>query len=138
MFLNGGNGGFHSLLDALTHDHGVGTGAQVLQALSRDGLSQQSSGGGAVTGNVVGLGGHFPDELCAHVLKSVLQLHFLGDGHAVVGDEGSAVLLAKDHIAALGSQRYLYGVGQLVNTGLQLFPGFLAIYDHLRHDKLPP
>jgi hypothetical protein len=136
--LDGLNGNGNSLVDALTHDHGVRAGGQILQALTGDGLCQQGGGGGAVTGHVVGLGGDFPDELCAHVLKGVLQLHFLGDGHAVVGDEGRAVLLAQNHIAALGSQSNLNGIGQLVNAGLQLLAGFFAVNNHLGHDNLPP
>ena len=135
---DGLNGSGNSLVDALAHDHGVRAGGQILQALTGDGLCQQGGGGGAVTGHVVGLGGDFPDELCAHVLKGVLQLHFLGDGHAVVGDEGRAVLLAQNHIAALGSQSNFNGIGQLVNAGLQLLAGFFAVNNHLGHDNLPP
>ena len=136
MSLDGSHGGLHGLVDALAHHHGVCTGGQVLQALPGDGLCQQGGGGGAVTGNIVGLGGDLPDQLSAHVLKGILQLHFLGDGHAVVGDQGSAVLLAQNHIAALGSQGNLNGIGQLVNAGLQLLASFLAVNNHLCHDKI--
>jgi hypothetical protein len=52
------------------------------------GLCQQRSGGGTVAGNIVGLGGDLLHQLCAHVLKGIGQLHFLGDADAVVGDEG--------------------------------------------------
>ena len=132
--LDGLNGSGNGLVDALAHDHGVGAGGQVLQALPGDGLCQQGGGGGAVTGHIIGLGGDLPDELCAHVLEGVLQLHFLGNGHAVVGDEGRAVLLAQNHVAALGSQGNLNGIGQLVNAGLQLLAGFFAVNNHLGHD----
>ncbi len=52
---------------------GFCTGGQILEAFADHGLSQNGCGGGAVTGNVVSLGGDFLDELCAHVLESVLQ-----------------------------------------------------------------
>ena len=136
--LDGLHSGGNGLLNALAHDHGVCTGGQVLQALAGDGLGQQSRGGGAVTGHIIGLGSDLADELCAHILKGILQLDLLGDGHAIVGDQGSAVLLAQNHIAALRSQSYLNGIGQLVNAGLQLLASFLAINDHLCHNALPP
>ena len=64
----------------------------------------------------VGLGGNLTNELCAHVLKLVLQLDLLGDGDAVVGDERAAELLAQHDIAALGAEGNFNGVGQLVDT----------------------
>ena len=71
---------------------------QVLQALVDDGLSQQGGGGGAVADHVVGLGGDLLHQLSAHVLKGVLQLDLLGDGDAVVGDQGSAGDLIAVHL----------------------------------------
>ena len=111
---------------------------QVLQALADDGLGQQGGGGGAVAGHVVGLGGDLLDDLGAHVLKGVGQLDLLGDGHAVVGDEGRAELLVQHHVAALGAQGDLNGVGELVDTALQSAAGVLAVDDLLSHEKLPP
>ena len=97
------------------------------------GLSQQGSGGGAVTGHIVGLGGHLAHQLCAHVLKRVVQLDLLGDGHAVVGDQGRTERLIQHHVAALGTQRDLYGIGQLIDTGLQSLAGLVPALDDLRH-----
>ena len=74
-------------------------------------------------------------QLCAHVLKGIGQLHFLGDADAVVGDEGSAVLLIQNNVAALGTQRDLYGIGQSVNAGLQSLAGFIAAHNELRHNS---
>ena len=99
------------------------------------GLCQQRSGGGTVAGNIVGLGGDLLHQLCAHVLKGIGQLHFLGDADAVVGDEGSAVLLIQNNVAALGTQRDLYGIGQSVNAGLQSLAGFIAAHNELRHNS---
>ena len=69
--------------------------AWVLDTLGDDGLGQQGGGGGAVAGHVVGLGGHFLDHGCAHVLKRVVQLNFAGDGDAVVGDQGVPYFLSR-------------------------------------------
>ncbi len=138
MALDGLNGGVGGLGDALLHDHGVGPGGQILQALPDDGLGQQGGGGGAVAGHVVGLGGDLLDDLGAHVLERVGQLNLLGDGHAVVGDEGGAELLIQHHIAALGAHGDFNGVGQLVDAPLQGVAGLLAVADDLRHIALPP
>ena len=98
-----------------------------------DGLRQQRRGGGTVAGNVIGLGCNLTDELRAHILKRILQLHFLGDGHAVVGDQRSAVLLAEYNVAALRSEGHFYGICQLVNAGLELLTGVFAEFDHFSH-----
>ena len=113
----------------------MGAGGQVLHALAHDGLRQQGGGGGAVAGHVVGLGGDFLDQLRAHVFKGVFQLHFLGDGYAVVGDEGSAVLLIQHNVAALGAQGDLYGIGQGVQTLFKRAARVLAKFNLLSHNN---
>ena len=65
---------------------------------------------GAVAGNVLGLGRRFLEQLRAHVLERVVELDVLGDGHAVVGDGGRAVLLVERDVAALGAERGFDGV----------------------------
>ena len=124
---NGGHGGIHRLLHSLLHDHGIGAGGHVLHALPHQCLRQQGRGGGTVTGCVVGLGGDLLHQLCAHVLEGVLQLDILGDGHAVIGDEGCAVFFIQHHIAALGSQCDLDGIRQLIDARLQCLAGLLAV-----------
>jgi hypothetical protein len=52
----------------------------------------------------------------AHVLELVLQLDFLRDRHAVLGDGGSAEALLEHCVAALGAQRCLYGIRQDVDA----------------------
>ena len=89
-----------------------------------DGLSQDGGGGGAVAGGVGSLGGHFLHQLSAHVLELVVQLDFLGHGHAVLGDDGSAVGLFNGHVAALGAEGHLHGVGELVHATGQFFASF--------------
>ena len=125
--------GLHGLGHALLHNDGVGAGGQILQTLPHHGLRQQGGGGGAVAGHIVGLGGNLPHQLRAHVLKGIVQLDLLGDGHAVVGDQGRAELLIQHHIAALGAQGDLYGIGQLIDAGLQSLPGLVAALNNLRH-----
>ena len=136
--LHGLDGGSGRLGDALLHDHGVGAGGQVLQALVDDGLSQQGGGGGAIAGHIVGLGGDLLHQLGTHVLKGVLQLDLLGDGDAVVGDQGSAELLIQHHVAALGAHGDLYSVGQLVHALFQSLAGLFAVANDLSHNTLPP
>ena len=98
-----------------------------------DGLRQQGSGGGAVAGDIVGLGSDFADELRAHVLERILKLDVLGDRHAVIGDQRRAELLAQNNVAALRAQGDLYGIGELVDAGQQGLAGLFAINNLLCH-----
>ena len=82
------------------------------------GLGEHGGGGGAVTGDVVGLGGHLLGELSAEILVGIVELNLLGDGDAVVGDGGGSPLLVQDHVAALGAEGDLDGVGEGVDTAL--------------------
>src|SRR5690606_14535813 len=78
QLVDNGDGG---LVDTALEVHRVHAGGNGLQAFVDDGLGQYGSGGGAVTGFVVGLGGNVLEQLSAHVLELVLQLDFLGDGN---------------------------------------------------------
>ncbi len=71
----------------------------------------------------------------SHVLKGIVQVHILGDGHAVVGDEGRAVLPIQNHVAALGTQGDLYGICQGIDAGFQSFAGLIAALNELRHNQ---
>ena len=124
---------FDGLLDAALDGHRVGAGGDHAQALAHDGLGEQGGGGGAVTGDVVGLGGDFLDELGALVLEDVLELDLTGDGHAVVGDGGGAELLVEHHIAALGAEGDLDGVGERVHAALQGAPGLVGVLQFFSH-----
>src|SRR5699024_3229087 len=105
----------------------------VLEALTDEGLGQHSCGGGSVTGYVVGLGGHLFDELGTHVLVGVLELDLTGDGHTIVGDGGGAELLLEHHVAALGAEGHLDGVGELVHTRLEAAAGLVIKFEILCH-----
>ena len=103
---------------ALLEQHGVGAGGDVAHPLVDDGLGQNDGGGRAVTGDVVGLGGRFLEQLRAHIGEVIVELDLLGDGDAVVGDGRRAPLLVEGDVAALGTERGLDGVGEDVDTRL--------------------
>ena len=73
-------------VDAALEVHRVHAGGDRLRAFLDDRLGEHRGGGGAVAGDVVGLRGHLAHHLRAHVLELVLELDFLGDGDAVLGD----------------------------------------------------
>src|SRR6266576_571552 len=105
-------------------------------AASMPRLSEHGRGGGAVTGNIVGLLGDFLDQLGADLLPRVLELDLLGDGHTIVGDRGCAPLLLEHHVPALGAEGYFYGVGQLIHTAFEAAPRVLVQRDHLGCHRL--
>ena len=80
-------------------------------------------GGGAVTGDVVGLLGDLAHHLRAHVLELVLELDLLGDGDAVLGRARRAERLLDDDVAALGAERDLHGVGEDVDAAQHALAG---------------
>src|SRR6185295_18296161 len=103
-------------VDAALQVHRVGAGGDGLEAFAHDRLGEHSGGGGAVAGFVRGVGSDFLHHLRAHVLELVLQLDFLRDRHAVLGDGGGAEALLEHRVAALRAQRRLYGVRQDVDA----------------------
>ena len=127
------DGGLDGGLDALLQGHRVGAGGHVAQALADHRPRQHGGGGGAVTGDVVGLLGDFLDQLGADLLVRVLELDLLGDGHAVVGDRGGAPLLLQHDVAALRAEGDADGVGELVHARLERAASLLVERDHLRH-----
>ncbi len=126
---HGGNG----LVDAALQGHRIRAGGNGLHAFAEDGLGQNGRGGGAVTGNVGGLGGDFADHLCAHVLERVLQLDFLGYGHAVLGNERRTKLLLDHDIAALGTERDFYGIGQNIHAAKDRLARIFSMHNLLCH-----
>ena len=102
----------HGLVDAALEAHGIDAGGDGLEAFLDHGVGEDGGGGGSVAGDVVGLGGDFLEKLGAHVLVGVLELDFLGDGHAVLGDGRGAELLVQKHVPALGTERDLDGASR--------------------------
>ena len=74
------------------HNHGISAGRDVFNTFADHGLSQNGRRCGAVARHVIRLGSDFLNELSAHIFKCVLKFNFLGDGHAVVCDQGRAEL----------------------------------------------
>ena len=128
--------GVHSLLHALTQNHGVRAGGHILHALADESLCQQGSGRGAVTGGIVCLGGDLLDQRGAHVFRLVLQLDLLGDGYAVIGNQGRAVLLVQHHVASLGTQGDLDGIRQFIYAAHQRVAGLNAIQNFFCHNRI--
>jgi hypothetical protein len=108
--------GVHRLVDAALEVHRVHAGGDGLQALADHGLGQHGGGGGAVTGDVGGVGGDLLDHLRAHVLELVLELDLLGHGDAVLGHGRGAEGLLQHHVAALGAEGHLHRVGEDVDA----------------------
>ena len=116
-------------LDAALEADRVGAGGDVPQALADDRLGEHRRGRRAVTGDVVGRRGDLADELGALVLEDVLDLDLTGDGHAVVRDRRRAELLVEDDVAALRAERYLDGVGDRVDAGLERLARFGVVLE---------
>ena len=113
-------------VDAALEAHRVVAGGDHLDALGEDGAGEHGRGRRAVAGDVGGLAGDFLHHLGAHVLELVLELDFLGDGDAVLGDVGRAERLLEDHVAALGAEGHGDGVREDVHSAQDAIPRVLA------------
>ena len=131
---DGRDGGFDAVLD----DHRVRPGGHDAQALGDHRLAEHDRGGGAVAGDVVGLGGDFLEQLGAHVLERVVELDVASDRDAVVGDGRSAELLVEDDVAALGADRDLDRVGEAIDAALQRATSGLVEDELLSQSSVPP
>ena len=96
--------------------HGIEARGHGLQPFAQHRLRQHGRRGGAVTGCVGGLRGHFLDHLHTHVLELVFQLDLLRNRHPVLGHGRCAEALFHHHVAALGPQGDLDGAGQHVDA----------------------
>ena len=128
-----GDDGLDGLVDATLEGDRVGAGGNVTQALVDQRLCQNGRGGRAVTRDVVGLLGNFLHQLGADALERIVQVDFLGDGNAILGDRGGAPLLVEHDVAALGAKRHLDGVGQQVEAALHATTGIFIKLDDLAH-----
>src|SRR5579871_110302 len=125
--------GDDGLLDAALEGHRVGAGSNGLDAFAIHGLRQYGRGGGAIAGNVAGLGGDFTNHLGPHVLEAVLQFDFFCNGNAVLGDGGRTEFLFDHHVAALGTERDLHCVGEQVDAAQDSLPRLFAVNNLLCH-----
>ncbi len=119
LLLDGLNDLSDGLLDAGLERYRVGAGGDVAQSIANDRRGQHDRGGGAVTGDVVGLARHFLDELGAHVLEGILQLDLLRNRHAVVRDRRRTELFVEYDVAPLGADGNSNRVRDLVDATLQ-------------------
>src|SRR5690606_8595791 len=99
-------------IDTALQIHRVEAGGNSLDAFDHDSLAENGGSGGAVTGNVVGLGRNRAQELRAEVFELVFEFDFLGDRDAVLGDARSAEGLFDDNVTTLGAERYLDCIGE--------------------------
>ena len=106
----------HRDVDAALEVHRVHAGRDRLCAFAHDRLRQHGRRGGAVARHVVGLGGDLAHHLRAHVLELVLELDFLRDRDAVLGDARRAERLVEHDVAALRPERHLDGIGEDVDA----------------------
>ena len=72
-------------------------------------------------------------HLRAHVLQRVLQLNFLGDGDAVLGDERRTKFLLDDDVAALGAKGDFHCVGENVHAAQNRLTGIFTVHNLLCH-----
>src|SRR3954447_23724830 len=111
--------GRNGLLDALADLHRIGAGRDVPDALADHRLPQDHRGGGAVAGDVIGLGRDLLEELRAHVLERVVELDVASDRDAVVGDRRRPELLVEHDVAALRTDSHLHRVGEAIDALLE-------------------
>src|SRR5699024_8357907 len=75
---------FCSSRDTAVELNWVSSRSYVAQAFKNQSLCQQSSGRGAITSVVVGLGGNGLHQLRAEVFKRILNVDITRDGHAII------------------------------------------------------
>ena len=77
------------------------------------------------------LGGDLAHHLRAHVLELVVELDFLGDSDAVLGDARRAEALVENDVAALRAERDAHRVGENVDAADHFLPRFLREFHFL-------
>ena len=133
LLLQLGNDDLDGLLDPALQLHRVGAGDDVLRAFAEDRLREHGGRGGAVTRDVGRLARDLANHLGAHVLERILQVDFLGDGHAVLGDGGGAELLVEDDVASLRAKGDLDRVGEGIDAAQDRLPRLLTVNNLLCH-----
>src|SRR6185312_1758070 len=129
----------HGLVDAALQVHRVHARGDVLHAFDDDRLREHGGRRRAVTGDVRRLRRDFLHHLRAHVLELVLELDFLRDRHAVLGDRRRAEAALENDVAALRAERDLDGVGEDVDPVHHLVAYVLAEADVFGcHDFVSP
>ena len=129
--------GLDRLIDAALDLHRVVARGDELAALAVDRLRENGRRRRAVAGDVARLRGDFADHLGAHVLESVLELDFLRDRDAVLGDGRRAEALLDDDVPTLRAERDLDRIRQRVDASEDQVACLFGIDDFLGcHDSL--
>jgi len=89
--------------------------------------------GVTIARDIGGLARHLAHHLRAHVLERILEVDFLCDGHAILGNGGGTELLVEDDVAALGPERHLHGIGKLVHAAQDGLTRLLAVNNLFSH-----
>ncbi|MNI28848.1 hypothetical protein D3C73_826460 [compost metagenome] len=124
---------FNRFVDPFADNHRVRACSYVLQAFADHRLSQNSCSCSSVTGYIVSFGSYFFHELCAHVLKSIFQFDFFGDGYTVVSDQRAAEFLLQHHVAAFWSKCNFYGICQSINSTQHCAAGIFTEFNFFCH-----
>ena len=88
-------------------------GHDVAHAVGEDRVRQDGRGARAVADHVAGLLGGLAQHLRAEILLRILEVEFLGDGHAVVADDRRAPFLLDQHRFRLRAERDAHRIRQL-------------------------
>ena len=126
--------GFGCELNAFFQNHGVCARGNVFQTVFDDCLCKDRSSSGAVARHVVGLGGHFADNLCAHVFKRVFNLNFFCDSHTVVGDEGSTVRFVENDVSSLGTESDFNCICKSIDACFESSSCVVAVFELFSHN----
>ncbi len=117
----------HRPVDPALERHWIAAGRDVPQTIPHDRPGQNRRGGGAVARGVVGLAGHFFDQLGPHVLHGVLEFDFFGDGDAVFCNGRRPPLPLQDNIAPLRPQGDAHRAGYFLYAPLERSPRFFIV-----------
>src|SRR5579885_365583 len=112
--------------------HRIVSGRHHLHAFGIDGAAQDGGSGGAVAGDIGGLGGDLLHHLRSHVLELVFELNLLGYRDAVLGDSGRAEALFEHHVPPFGAERHRNRIGKDINTPEYLLSRLLREFHDLR------
>ncbi len=115
-FLSDFDDGCNRLADSAGQGHRISAGGEIAVPFLENRFGQNRSGGRAVAGNIAGLAGGFLHQLGADVFVFVLELNFLGDGYAVLGNRRSPPSLIDHRVSPAGAQGRFHGPGQFDHT----------------------
>ena len=124
--------------NAFFQNHGVCARSNILQALANHRLRHEGCRRRTIAGDIIGLGRNFSYQLRAHIFKGVFQLNFLRDGNAVVRDERRAEFFIQHDVSALGPERRLYRISQLIDAALQCAARIFTVFNLFCHGASPP